>query len=288
MTKTHRKTRDIPVVHLFPPSSPLFSSLFVRMNACAESVKSQLLSAQSSSSLSAAGLGEELQWAPDKGPSPNDVLPSNEVLVEALGNVWLRMHSGGVYSKGVLLLSTHRVMFIHYPSDRDAGFTSLIPLSRIPTVSIRRRWKDKYNTLALLCKDQIAYLFVTMRDENEVRTLEAFRRIKSEIKWRREEDNFCSTLDPLVVSEHFVRLVEEADSSPGGLGNPMISPSSSANDFSSTNLVSRGVNKEVAAAAAVGMGHNHGMGMGVDHTEPMDAKEAEIATPFDMFAEFDR
>lgn len=294
-----RKTREIPLVHLFPPSSTLFSSLFIRMNdcACSDPYPSRLPTAPSSSSLTSVNHVEEPQYSPDMGPSPYDVLPSNELLIEALGNVWLRMYSGGVYSKGVLLLSTHRVIFIHYPTDRDAGFTVMVPLSRIPTVSIRRRWKDKYNTMALLCRDQIAYLFVCLRDESEVRTLEAFRRIKSEIKWRREEDNFCSSLDQLVISEHFVKLKEDErtqlhtaaetgdESAAKRMGSgPVISPSSSANDFSSANLVSRGVSKEVAVATvAVRMEQNSGT-----ESTPKDSKVAQISEPFDMCTEFDR
>lgn len=69
------------------------------------------------------------------------------------------------------------------------------------SVSLRRRWKDKFHTLGLLCKNQIGYLFVSSRDEDEFIPLRAFRRMKSEICARVEEDLFATgvELDPFAI-----------------------------------------------------------------------------------------
>jgi hypothetical protein len=173
------------VVWMFPPNSPLHQMLFL-----------PLFPRESSGSLSQI--------------RPNLFLPSNEIYVEGLENIWMRMSSGGLYSRGVLLLTSHRVIFIQYPSpsrgdstertqippsDESNSFLVTIPICLVSTVSLRRRWKDRFHTLGLICKNQIGYLFVSSRDEDEFIPLRAFRRMKSEIKWRKEEDLFAIGID---------------------------------------------------------------------------------------------
>ena len=106
-------------------------------------------------------------------------------------------------------------------------------------MSIRRRWKDKFNTLAVLCRDQIGYLFVCTRGENEIRTLEAFRRIKNEIKWRRDEDASWTGLEHFVLAEHVVRLLggePAASSGERGVEQRNAISSHSASDVSTCDL----------------------------------------------------
>jgi hypothetical protein len=60
---------------------------------------------------------------------------------------------------------------------------------------LRRRWRDRFHTLGMICKNQIGYLFVCSRDEDEFVPLRAFRRMQTEILWRKEEDNFATGMD---------------------------------------------------------------------------------------------
>jgi hypothetical protein len=189
-----RQARGLPVVWMFPPSSPLHQMLFLPMFPRSATPPSDLC--------------------------PHLFLPSNEKYIEGLESIWMRMASGGLYSRGVLLLTSHRIIFIQYPtaavpappaegervssgllhprpssSKETAPFVVTIPLCLVSSVSLRRRWKDRFHTLGLICKNQIGYLFVCSRDEDEFVPLRAFRRMQMEILWRKEEDNFATGLD---------------------------------------------------------------------------------------------
>jgi hypothetical protein len=213
----HRQLRSVPVVWMFPPNSPLHQMLFLPM-----------FPRDSSASLSQV--------------LPNSFLPSNEIYVEGLENIWMRMTSGGLYSRGVLLLTSHRIIFIQYPSqtrggttergqisfssDQSNSFLVAIPICLVSTVSLRRRWKDRFHTLGLICKNQIGYLFVSSRDEDEFIPLRAFRRMKSEIKWRKEEDLFALGIDSTPCPQMSLMPVESG-------AKP---PSSILSDFSQSDL----------------------------------------------------
>lgn len=177
------------MVWMFPPDSPLHKMLFLSM-----------FSAETQST-----------------PNPRSFLPSNEKYIEGLENIWMKVSRGGLFSRGVLLLTTHRIIFIQYPSRSSEGLETLnllpqgansfvmtIPLCNICSVSLRRRWKDKFHTLGLLCKNQIGYLFVSSRDEDEFIPLRAFRRMKSEICARVESDLFATGVetDPFTIEAY--------------------------------------------------------------------------------------
>lgn len=168
---------------MFPPNSPLHQMLFLPL------------------------FPREF-YASQPQIAPNAFIPSNEVYLEGLENIWMRMSSGGLYSRGVLLLTSHRIIFIQYPSqpkeesshsfspsNDSNSFLVTIPICLVSTISLRRRWKERFHTLGLICKNQIGYLFVSSRDEDEFITLRAFRRMKSEIQWRKEEDLFSTGID---------------------------------------------------------------------------------------------
>ena len=301
-----RKSRELPLVHLFPPSSPLHDSLFISLTATSPPITHPSCNASPAGSRLSdlppplLGHGGHVPSDICPLPSPAEVLPSNETLLEALDNVWLRMHSGGVYSKGALLLSTHRVIFIQNPSEAAESFLVTIPLPRVCTVSIRRRWKDKFNTLAVICRDQIGYLFVCTRGEHEIRTLEAFRRIKNEIKWRRDEDASWTGLEHFVLDEHVVRLVGddaaigratkggqgkgvEVSKAAGGLVHSVHSPSSCASDFSSGNLIGQYCEEIVKEGQGQGQAERQGQGMAGN-----EILDDDIASPFDLLDEYDR
>jgi len=196
---THRRG-VIPLVHVFPPSSRVHRMLFTPLyptDSASTSPASPCMSPSNSPGRT------------HRNPivSPGAFIPCNEMLLEGLENVWMRMCSGGVFSRGVLLLTSHRLVFIQYPSSRTHSPSVIlwVPHAHVQSVSIRRRWMEYFHTLVVLGRDQIGYLFICSRDKNELRTIEAFRYIKSEISWRREQDTFSAAIDTLVMSKQYSR-----------------------------------------------------------------------------------
>ena len=102
-------------------------------------------------------------------PCPTDVIPSSEYLLEALSTVWLHLpHGNGGYWKGVLLLSTHRLIFVpnegqYDPNFKPTVFPLIIPIAEIEEVSVKLTWKENYDALRIDCLDSLTYIFATER-----------------------------------------------------------------------------------------------------------------------------
>jgi hypothetical protein len=217
-----QQSRNLPVVWIFPPSSPLHARLFVPMSSSSLHINT-----------SESVLGDIPPLPLPPLPLPGDAtlpfyssinpaayLPRNERLIEGLENVWLRLHSGGIYLKGVLLLTTHRLIFIQYappPSQYatshtipEKGFLLALPLCQISSTSLLRRWNERFHALLVECLDRIGYLFICVRDQDELRTLEAFRRIKIEVRNRNEFDAFAAAIDITFSAPRGIRASKAA------------------------------------------------------------------------------
>lgn len=180
--------RRVPFVFLFPPSTPLHKLLFLPLNQKSNSFVHTLTTF----------------------PDPNNYVPCDEVLVETLEYVWLRVLSSQVvrhsqyskYFQGVLMTTSHRLVFVEYLNKcREPCRVTTIPHSNVTSVTIKRDWKDGFDSLEVGCMDGITLMFSReRRDKNdEVRVFESFQRMKVEIDWRRVEDNFylCAVSMPL-------------------------------------------------------------------------------------------
>lgn len=175
-----------------------------------------------------------------------------QFLQEALGKVWLRLpgsaggdvssslgaagsgggtvivSSGGLrstYWHGVLLLSTHRLIFIPYPSStsgKRSGSTHsaqdsrvhwssgqtigpslplCVPISEIHSSSVKKNWKDRFNAIEIACKDSASFVFAVEKEKRnplkDNATINTLRRIKEDLIWRKEEDGFAYISDIL-------------------------------------------------------------------------------------------
>lgn len=181
-----RTERSYPVVFIFPPDSLLHSKLFYP-NVSHHLRRHLPLSEEDRGSLSDQSV--ELD--------SSAYLPSNEMYKEGLDNIWMAMLHGGSYVRGTVLLTSSRIIFIQ-KFTRTKSQLQLKPTNIIVTVSllnvsictIKRRYKDNYNALEVSTHDGIGYLFISERTDNELRILEAFRRIKEECFWYKDDVAF--------------------------------------------------------------------------------------------------
>lgn len=213
----NRKNKAVPIVWIFPPSSPLHQMLFL-----------PLFSKNSKRNPNNNNNSVDTILA-----HPGHYIPSNELYLEGLENIWMRMSRGGLYSRGVLILTTHRLIFIQYPSynnmnnnnnsnnnninnekqniisgEASNSFLVTIPHCLTFGVSLRRRWKKRFHTLGLLCKNQVGYLFACSLEMDEFVTLRAFRRIKTKIQLRQNEDLFSNRVDITTEGKQLFKSID--------------------------------------------------------------------------------
>ena len=228
---------EVPLVQLFPPQSPMFDRLFLTLK------KLNTALVLPTTSTFDDGTGETKLH--------NHVIPCREFLLEALGKVWLRLpgaaggavsstlgssnssggtvivSSGGVrstYWLGVLLLTTHRVIFISYPKavsrkGEEASKNNVaderlnwlpfqkpgpnmplcIPISEVDTSTVKKHWRERFTALEIIAKDSLGYIFAVERNNSEIfpeqSAINFMRRVKEELFWRSEEDSFCYRYD---------------------------------------------------------------------------------------------
>lgn len=201
------------VEELFPPSSPLYDKLF---HYCSLS---------------------------ERRP-----LPRNELVVDMIDDCWVQKNNS-VLARGVLMLSTHRLIFIEYPSAANSEATSnpdsnvesnftqieksqptssmfFVPIASTSELVIRRFIQKNYHGLEVVCKDGISHLFRFRREaHNDMTLIDKFRRIKSEMTWRREEDVFGFSVD---VRHHCIR--QSSDESQIGDQSGMLTARSDKED----------------------------------------------------------
>lgn len=162
---------------LFPPSSKLFGKLFHCARRSSDSETGYLI-------------------------------PSVETIVEVIDDCWIHSSATSMVS-GVLMLTSHRLLFLEYGSrpgwdaaqlkhlplylDRlhQSSNVFFIPIASTAEIKIRRLIQKYYHGLEVVCKDGISCVFRFRREaHNDMTLLEKFRRIKVEMLWRREEDSF--------------------------------------------------------------------------------------------------
>ena len=129
MASVKRGLVEVPLTQVFPPQSPIFSRLFIPL----------IKMGNISKVLPSTSIYDDLTG---ESHLHMKVIPSNEHLLEAIGKVWLRLpgaaggavssalgtqnsgggtvivSSGGIrstYWLGVLLVTSHRVIFVSYP-----------------------------------------------------------------------------------------------------------------------------------------------------------------------------
>ncbi len=134
ITSIKRGLVEIPLTQVFPPQSPMFTRLFLPLK------KARYL--QRKDNMNHLPSTQSYDEMTKESYLHMKVLPSNEYLLEAIGKVWLRLpgaaggaissalgtqnsaggtviiSSGGIrstYWLGVLLVTSHRVIFISYP-----------------------------------------------------------------------------------------------------------------------------------------------------------------------------
>ena len=148
----------------------------------------------------------------------NHELPQNEFVIEIVEQCWVQQQSGSHLTCGVLILSTHRLLFIEYPdvswisssqktdsyrycdpdnvSETDVAqiFVGMffIPIADIKNINIRRFYNNKYHALEVSCRfgENICFQF-NREGSNELQLLEKLKRIKIEFSWLNEEDRFA-------------------------------------------------------------------------------------------------
>jgi hypothetical protein len=146
-------------------------------------------------------------------------LPSDEVVIEILEQCWISLGKS-TQRCGVLLCTTHRLIFIEYPDstwicreslrDLDYLFPDYVPpsvsqdaislcseifvisLAEISNIYIRRFYRNTFHALETANMDGTSVIFQFRRDGcNEMKLFEKFRRIKCEVFWLKEEDCFA-------------------------------------------------------------------------------------------------
>lgn len=173
---------------LFPPTSALFKKLF----HCGSRPHISHLFGDS-----------------DSDSSVDVVIPSNELVMDIIDDCWVNASAASMLC-GVLLLTSHRLVFIEYAARPGSGRSHdakhspvyidrlsmsasifFIPIACTAEVIIRRFIQKHYHGLEVLCKDGVSCIFRFRREaHNDMTLLEKFRRVKLEMLWRREEDAF--------------------------------------------------------------------------------------------------
>jgi hypothetical protein len=219
-------------VQIFPPTSVLHKHLFYPN--IQKSIKSQAISDCSvkyEAIVNDAGLAGNSQSTDSSVPSeilnPFAFIPCNELYVEGLDNIWLAMENESShvnYIHGTFLLTTHRLLFIQRTSNKISTYQQNIPnntnnhthrhhyissnhiitisIMNVQIINIKRRYKDKYNALEICCYDNVNYILISERSDNELRILEAFRRIKDEISWYNDNLAFEHNLSNMNNNTH--------------------------------------------------------------------------------------
>lgn len=137
----------------------------------------------------------------DKGdsepPSHLDVIPFNELLLEALGNATFVPLNEIRKINGVLLLSTHRIVFIPYRetskrsgNDGYNGNAPAIELSIANILNCSLKFSDRSAKLLLGVRGDFLFKFKFSRNwSKEPSCLTVLQRMKCEIEWLSFEDN---------------------------------------------------------------------------------------------------
>ena len=172
----------------------------------------------------------------DSDKAVSVVIPSNEMVMDIIDDCWVNASAVSMVC-GVLLLTSHRLVFIeysirpgsgrshekHFPVyiDRFSMSASVffIPIACTADVLIRRFIQKHYHGLEVLCKDGISCIFRFRREaHNDMTLLEKFRRVKVEMLWRREEDEFG------LVTESSAHSTKEPPRQHSKIGDISMSP----------------------------------------------------------------
>jgi len=219
-----RKHRRLPLVHLFPPCSDVHTCLFLPL-VPPGATSSGL--AECRSQLSQTVIREQTALP----LSATAVVPANEILLEAIGDILLQSASGGIIVKGVLLCTTHRLVFVQYPlsdadesmgTGTDIGIVQCFPIPIISSLQVHRKYKGgNFCALQLTYKDSTGHIFIcadvsansseqptnvalatfgssplrkTAPPPLSYRALDAFLRLELEISWMKLEDSFTPSI----------------------------------------------------------------------------------------------
>lgn len=97
----------------------------------------------------------------------------------------------------------------------NPSFPLCLAINEISSSAVKKRWRDRFTALEITAIDNLTYIFAVERDAkdtaHEAFIQSAFRRIKEELLWRREEDGFAYPID--VIRHKNVSEAKEKSSS---------------------------------------------------------------------------
>jgi hypothetical protein len=119
-----------------------------------------------------------------------EVLPFCELLLEAIEKVnFIPANGHSKKSVGVLMLTTHRLVFISYAKGRDAHHVVELGLTHVLHCAVKR--SERNTKLEVTIRGEVMFKFKIARSKTDDReTYDVLTRMKSEMLWSSFEDNF--------------------------------------------------------------------------------------------------
>lgn len=174
MNDSIQNTQTIPFVTLFKPNTCLFQELFVPFH------KSPISNVASH-------------------PSQFQVMPYDELLLEAIEKIHFVPSDENKKVSGVLFVTTHRCVFISYARNarsKEPHHVLQLGLSNVINCVVKR--SERNTKLEITFRYDVLFKFKIPRSKtDDVLIYDTFQRMRAEMLWSVHEDNFSCLLNSL-------------------------------------------------------------------------------------------